>query len=247
MWNRLSGRAARVLDGRRGTVAILIYHRIVPDAFDVSNVEPGMYVRASAFERHVEWLVGRWPVRTLVDVLARPPRPAEPPVAAVTFDDGWRDNLTVAWPILRKHGVRPTIFLVRDWVRDGRNDEGEFLRPEDVASLAAQGVEFGAHTVTHPRLDRLPPAAVEAEIATSKEAVERWTGQPCRTFAYPFGASSPEAEETARRYFDGAVLAGGGWWTPGRDRSRIPRVAMHNDMASTRSMFETRLAAGATR
>ncbi len=140
--------------------------------------------------------------------------------AAVTFDDGWRDNLTVAWPIMAELGVRPTIFLVRDWVSAGRTAEGEFLRPAEVAEMSKAGVEFGAHTVSHPHLDRLTPAEAEAEMRGSREAVEGWTGRECRVFAYPFGDHTIETADLARRVFAVSVIVGGGWWAEGADRAQ---------------------------
>jgi len=243
-WSGASGRSARALGRQRGAVPVLMYHRILSDGADASGIEPGMFVRASAFGHQVEWLVSRWSVRTLRQALDSPPSHDDEPFAVITFDDGWRDNLTVAWPILERHGARATIFLVRDWVRDGRGEDGEFLRPRDVSMLAAQGMDFGAHTVTHPRLDGLDAAAIESEMRASKDAVEAWTGRECETFAYPFGVSSPRAEDAARRLFRCAVITRGGWWRPGHDPARLPRVAMHHDMTSTRWMFESRLAAG---
>ncbi|NIM61292.1 MAG: polysaccharide deacetylase family protein, partial [Acidobacteria bacterium] len=62
----------------------------------------------------------------------------------MTFDDGWIDNLEVAWPLLQQANLRATIFLVRDWVVTGVNGEGEFMRPLDVAQLSDEGMEFGA-------------------------------------------------------------------------------------------------------
>lgn len=226
--------------GRQSGVAVLMYHRVLKDDEDARHVEPGMFVRASTFRRQMEWLVRRWPVRPLGELVERR---AAAVSAAVTFDDGWRDNLTVAWPILEQLGVRPTIFLVRDWVSAGRTGEGEFLRPTEVAELAKAGVEFGAHTASHPHLDRLPAAAAEAEMRISREAVEEWTGKECRVFAYPFGHHNRETADLARGIFPASVVVGGGWWKEEADRARIPRIAIHEDMSSTIALFTARLAA----
>lgn len=241
-WGSLvSGVNHRRLARCTGCAAILMYHRILPDDLAINGIEPGMYVRASSFRKQLAWLTQRFRVRTLGQLIRHPPDPAGPPEVALTFDDGWRDNLTVGWPLMRDHDVRPTIFLVRDWVARGRNDEGKFLRPKDVAKLARQGVEFGAHTVTHPHLDRLSPNAVEMELRGSREAVSDWTGAPCELFAYPFGHYSESAVTHARRLFKASVRVGGGWWKPYGDSALIPRVGVHEDMTSTRSMLFARM------
>jgi len=225
---------------RKSGIAVLMYHRVLRDDEDASRIEPGMYVRASSFRRQMEWLVRRWPVRPLGEAVADRGSAVG---AVVTFDDGWRDNLTVAWPIMESLGVRPTIFLVRDWIRAGRTAEGEFLRPEEVAEMASAGVEFGAHTVSHPHLDRLSAAAVTEEMKLSREAVEEWTGRECRVFAYPFGHHTAETADLAREIFRASVIVGGGWWAENADPARIPRIAMHEDMSSTTALFTARLAA----
>lgn len=234
----LSGRTERRLAQRSG-IAVLMYHRVLPDDAPVRTIEPGMYVRASTFRAQMQWLAARWPVVPLGE--ARHDGPAAR-AAVVTFDDGWRDNRTVAWPILRELGLRPTIFLVRDWVQPGGTPAGEFLRPEEVSELAAAGVEFGAHTASHPHLDRLSAAAAAEEMRLSRAAVERWTGRPCRVFAYPYGDHNEETVEVARREFERTVIVGGGWWTEPGDLARIPRIAIHEDMTSSIPRFTRGLA-----
>ena len=233
--NRLAGRTHRRLVDRTGELPVLMYHRVLEDAVDARGIESGMLVRASTFDRQMGWL-GRYFVPTTLGESLLPPS-GERVRAAVTFDDGWRDNLTTAWPILRKHGVRATIFLVRDWV--GTQD---FLSSTEVADLARDGIEFGAHTVTHPRLPELQDAEIERELRLSREAVADWTGRPCDTLAYPFGAHDDRCVAIAERLFRAAVVVGGGWWRIGVDPHRIPRIAVHEDMTSTEPMFEARVA-----
>jgi len=237
-----SGSLRRRLDAVRDADALLMYHRVLPDAADASAIEPGMYVRASTFQHHLDALQSRWELVTLSSLLESP-RDDRPRVA-LTFDDGWRDNLETAWPILERHGARATIFLVTGWCEAGRNAEGTFMRPGEIRDLAAAGMEFGAHTMSHPALDTLDPERVRAELEGSKRAVARWTGQPCRVFAYPYGRRTPNVETIAASTFDASVVVGGGWWRRSGDPARLPRIAIHDDMASTRALFEERLVDG---
>jgi len=237
-----SGSLRRRLDGVRGADALLMYHRVLPDAADASAIEPGMYVRASTFERHLEVVRSRWELATLSSIV-RSPRDDRPRVA-LTFDDGWRDNLETAWPILQRHGATATIFLVTDWCEAGRNGEGMFMRPDEIRDLAEAGMEFGAHTMSHPALDTVDAERARVEMVGSKQVVARWTGRPCRVFAYPYGRRTPEIERMAAGTFDASVVVGGGWWHRGGDHARLPRIAIHDDMASTRALFEERLVDG---
>jgi peptidoglycan/xylan/chitin deacetylase (PgdA/CDA1 family) len=237
-----SGSLKRRLDAVRGADALLMYHRVLPDGSDASAIEPGMYVRASTFERHLDVLQSRWEIGTLWSVLGLPR--SDRPRVALTFDDGWRDNLETAWPILQRRGANGTIFVVTDWCAAGRNDEGPFIRPDEVRELAEAGMEFGAHTMSHPALDTVDPESVRIELEGSKHAVAGWTGQPCRVFAYPYGRRTRHVEKIAAQTFSASVVVGGGWWRRGGDPARLPRIAIHDDMSSTRALFEERLVDG---
>jgi peptidoglycan/xylan/chitin deacetylase (PgdA/CDA1 family) len=238
-----TGITHRRLARRRGMAGVLMYHRVLPDGAPDDGIEPGMYVRASTFERQIAWLRARWKIEPLGRLMAAAPRPGEPARIALTFDDGWRDNLSVAWPILERHAVRATIFLVRDFSEAGDHPWGEFLRPQEIRDLARQGMEFGAHTVSHPALDRLDDEQAEREMRGSKQAVEDWTGARCELFAYPYGRHRESTATIARRLFRGSVVVGGGWWIPGDDPGRIPRIGIHEDMTSSTAMFAKRIAA----
>jgi peptidoglycan/xylan/chitin deacetylase (PgdA/CDA1 family) len=236
-----TGLTHRILSAKRGAAAILMYHRVLADD-EPAPRDPAMFVRASTFAWQIARLKERWEIRTLGELLRNPVGPGERPCAVLTLDDAWRDNLTVAWPILERLGVRATIFLVRDLSLAGRGPEGEFMRPAEIRDLASKGIEFGAHTVTHPFLDLLSAREAEEEMRASKDAVEEWTGGPCDLFAYPAGRLNDETVEIARSMFRASVTVKRGWWTPECDWALIPRLGIHQDITRTRSLFDARLA-----
>jgi peptidoglycan/xylan/chitin deacetylase (PgdA/CDA1 family) len=219
-----------------------MYHRVLGDDVDASDIEPGMFVRASTFDKQLTWLRRHCVIATLGGVLASPPKAHDRPTAILTFDDGWLDNRTVAWPILERHGIKATIFLVADWVATGGNARGSCLRPDQVREMSEAGMEFGAHTASHPRLDRLDEGQIRRELRASRDAVADWTGRPCTTAAYPYGAHDERAVGVARELFQAAVVVGGGWWKQGTDPHRIPRIGIHEQMTASRPMFEARVA-----
>jgi len=131
-----------------------------------------------------------------VDTSATP----EPKPVLLTFDDGFADFYEAAFPLLKKYNMVATLYIVTGAVGGTSHwlaSEGEGQRPivtwKQVRDLAANGVECGAHTHTHPPLDRLPRASARDEISRSKQALEDHLGQGVNSFAYPFG------------YFDDAV------------------------------------------
>ncbi len=138
----------------------------------------------------------------LVNCLSRGAPKGNARIAAVTFDDGYRSNLTRALPVLREVGAPATVFVVTSFAGDGSplrwegitqwlgttyERELEPLSPDDLRELVAAGWEIGSHTATHPRLSRLDDAAVREELCASKQWLEEILGVACRSLAYPYG------------------------------------------------------------
>jgi peptidoglycan/xylan/chitin deacetylase (PgdA/CDA1 family) len=119
-------------------------------------------------------------VGALIDKKPLPPRSV-----CITFDDGFKDNLTNAVPILKRNGFRATIFLTADYVGKSK----EYLDWDEVGSIARAGaVSFGAHTMSHRRLRGLDADQLHREIVASKRVLEDRIGVPVDLFAYPFGS-----------------------------------------------------------
>jgi peptidoglycan/xylan/chitin deacetylase (PgdA/CDA1 family) len=107
---------------------------------------------------------------------------------ALTFDDGFRDFHTAAFPVLQQHGFSATIYLPTAFINDERRSfKGrECLTWTEVTELHAAGIEFGSHTVNHPKLVDLSWPAIEVELRDSKAAIERRLGCAITSFAYPY-------------------------------------------------------------
>ena len=120
-----------------------------------------------------------------------------PKTVAITFDDGLRDFLTGAMPVLQHYRFPATLYVVSGcvgatgrWLAPLGEGSRAMLNWEELRSLALDGIEIGAHTHSHPQLDLLRADTAFAEIRNSKTELERGLGQCVQSFAYPHGYAS---------------------------------------------------------
>ncbi|MGZ3442753.1 MAG: polysaccharide deacetylase family protein [Polyangia bacterium] len=283
----LAGRALRTyVAGAR--IHVLGYHRVV-DRIDFDGaVNPSLCITTDAFRRQMEQLRARFVILPLSYVVRAVAGEISIPhdAAAVTFDDGYRDVLLRADPILRELAIPATVFIPTGFAqaagsarilphdrlyagawaarRSGRGfagvgdsetelllsraervlathgpagvvedligaapaatlariidqleaafgppplDEGaRVLAPAEVRTLADRGWEIGGHTVGHVVLTHESPEEQRRQLVSSKAALESWSGQPCRYFAYCNGYHSPSlVRELRRAGYEGAV------------------------------------------
>jgi peptidoglycan/xylan/chitin deacetylase (PgdA/CDA1 family) len=98
---------------------VLMYHRVLPAKERDPGLEPGMYVEPDTFDMHIRYLKKHFmisPLSEAVKYLEGTFPPQRQPVCILTFDDGWRDFHTYAYPILRRHGVPATVFLPTSFI-----------------------------------------------------------------------------------------------------------------------------------
>lgn len=209
-------------------VDILMYHS-VSDAGGPTSIPPAtfaMQMRALADSG--------LPVISLDDLAAARDggAPLAPRSVIVTFDDGFCDFADAAWPVMAPLGIRPIVYLPTGFVGRSEGWKGirEPARPlmdwAAIRRLADEGVAFGSHTVSHPDLDSLPPAALAEELDVSKREIEDRLGRPAGHFAPPYGIAGPRVRAgIARRY---RTSVGTRLWQagPGDDPHDLPRLEM---------------------
>jgi peptidoglycan/xylan/chitin deacetylase (PgdA/CDA1 family) len=113
----------------------------------------------------------------------------------ITFDDGYLDNYTKAYPILKKYGFTATIFLFTSLV----GKDPRFMTWEEVREMQQDGFSFGSHTVNHLAITTLAPQQVMNELVESSREMERALGVRPKYFAYPTGAYTRQTAELVRQ------------------------------------------------
>jgi len=187
-----------------GRLPILTFHALDDEARSAIAYSPARFARA------LETLQRLGPhALELTEVGARLRNGASFPARAVvlTFDDGYRSVYDVAFPLLLRYGFSATVFLTVGREATGAEDRLPSMngRPMlswgEIRAMHRAGITFGAHTLTHPDLTRLPAGRVEIEVRASKATIEDRLGTPVVCFAYPYGRYDRRSHALVRQHF----------------------------------------------
>ena len=151
----------------------------------------------------------------------------------VTFDDGYRDNYTIAYPLLKRLGVPFTVYVTTGFI-DNRlpmwwyPEQQLGLSTDELKALDADPLcTIGAHTVSHPKLDTLPYEEQYKEIADSKQELERLLGHPIQHFSFPHGAHNKDTLAICQELgFSTIAAAWGGPIRRGAHYDSLPRIGI---------------------
>ncbi len=199
----------KVLASEFGAVLpVLMYHHI---GSSVPGTNPDITVPPARFERQLRWLKSRGYTSILpADWLnyvshgdALPKRPL-----LLTFDDAYADLAEYCFPLLEKYGFTAVVFVptadiggTNTWDQPIWPEPRRILSAEQILHWAGRGIEFGAHSRTHPNLTKLSVAECEAEIIGSKNDLAALLGVPVLSFAYPYGENHEASREFVRDEF----------------------------------------------
>ncbi|MBV9080968.1 MAG: polysaccharide deacetylase family protein, partial [Elusimicrobia bacterium] len=149
------------------------------------------------------------------------PLPAKP--VLITFDDGYQNNYTEAFPILRDFGFRATLYVVVQtvgWDNKWHNPASETRIPmvswAQLKEMKDAGWEIGSHTMNHPNLEKTELKEVKREVEKSRAVIAEFLGETPDSFAYPYGAGAdtPAIVQAVREAgYRSAVSVHAGKWT----------------------------------
>ncbi|TMC54885.1 MAG: polysaccharide deacetylase family protein [Chloroflexi bacterium] len=177
---------------------ILMYHYIrKPPSIRADPLGFKLSVSAADFEAQMDWLHGHGyhpvnfnQVREYFNGVR--PLPARPVV--MTFDDGYQDLYTTAFPILQAHGFTAVAYIVSGFV-----DQPLYVTHAQVLEMDHAGIEIASHTVHHPNLARMGFGSVVNEVSQSKRQLEQLVGHPVLDFAYPSGQFNTQTVDAVRQ------------------------------------------------
>ncbi len=290
-------------------VCVLGLHRVLTEEEQKrSNSLEGMIILEDSYLELLAYLQRRFHVISLDTFLARGDQngAASKPQCIITFDDGWADTYSRAFPGLKKFGLPAVTFLAtgtigmrggfwvekvkKAWrrpatrervqsalrqradssvavseleaiveylkrmsneqrevvlalilpakgegVTDGSDEIDAMLTWDQAREMSSDGMEIGAHTVSHPLLSYEDKASVERELSVSKRTIEAKLGKAVRAFAYPNGDWNEHVrEQVAHASYQCAFTTWPAWYARGENPYTISRVLLHEGNITTR-------------
>jgi peptidoglycan/xylan/chitin deacetylase (PgdA/CDA1 family) len=204
-------------------VPILMYHRIAKLRARLPAITRALTVDPGDFAAQMRWLAGhRFHTVTQEQLFGAlehgeqlPTRPV-----VITFDDGYRDVLANAAPVMHRLGMHGTAYVITSRIS---GSDVSFLSWLQLNTLEENGIEIGSHTVDHAELPALSDPAALQELIRSRHALELHLHHPVQWFAYPAGKFDSRTEALVRQA--GYVLAV--TTQPGVDQDARSPFALH--------------------
>jgi peptidoglycan/xylan/chitin deacetylase (PgdA/CDA1 family) len=211
------------LTGRAYVVPILMYHSVNPGAAR----ENRLVVSPETFERQMRFLKNkRYNVVTLEDLsgLIRAKKNIPHKTIVITLDDGYKDNYTYAFPMLKKYALRATLFII---VNEVGRPQGDRLDWDELKKMQDSGlVTIGSHAVGPDPLTKIKSEeALRQQIFDAKKILEEKLGRPVNTFAYPEGRFNAHIRQLViDAGYRVAVATGPGRDYPNNDTYALKRI-----------------------
>lgn len=222
-------------------IPILTYHSI-DDSGSVISISPQKFRLQMHYLREKNFNIVSLKdiVQYLREKVTLPPRSV-----SITFDDGFANLHSVAYPILKSCGFTATIFLVPGHCGKNNQWQGQpgvipildLLDWDRIKEMADDGFDFGAHTMRHADLSTLTTEQAREEIVNSKLTIEERLGRPVQFFAYPYGSATSEIRDIVTDEFSGACSVKLNFSSLKSDIHMLPRIDMY--YFSNNNLFES--------
>lgn len=201
-------------------VPVLMYHGVSASPWGVTE----LFVDPSRMEEQLVWLLENDYDPIWFEDLAHVDEYDKPII--LSFDDGYNDNYTELFPLLKKYNVKATIFVIAGWL-----DGGTYLSEEQVKEMSQSGlVSIQSHTVSHKDLDSCSEEENIYQMEQSKLMITRLTGKEPIVLCYPRGLASGLTLELLPAYYSFGVKMNGRTYRTGDDASLVYRNYVSRSM-----------------
>lgn len=211
--------------GESVVIPILMYHHLNTLASNASETLRTWTVAPEQFAAQLDYLQARGfhtiTFKQLVDFFERgAPLPEHPII--LTFDDAWIDHYTVAYPELSRRKMVGVFFVPTNYADAG----GKLLMNwAQVQEMDRDGMEIGAHTISHEDLTKTNLQEARRQLVVGKERIEEKLGHPIVSLSYPFGAYNPRiVAETGAAGYQAAVILCCGYKQQSDMLLMLPRI-----------------------
>ena len=189
-------------------------------------------VKPKDFEKQMNWFYkNNWKSFTISELVKLDEIPKKSFV--ITFDDGYEDNFTKAFPILQKYNFKATIYLVPNqktnhWEEKNTTVLSNLLNEKQILEMQKLGlIEFGSHTLSHVNLSKIDSIQLEKELIESKKEIEKITNKECEAFAYPYGKFDDKIVQAVKNVgYKNATVVKRGLFEQNDDIFTIKRVGI---------------------
>ncbi len=199
-------------------VSIFMYHAVNDETWGINS----LFQKIKDFENEMEYLndngyktIFLSDIKNYLD---------QKKIVILTFDDGYEDFYRIAYPIMKKYNIKSNLFVISSAVGD------KYISAEQIKELSESGlVEIGSHTVNHPNLTTLNDDKLTNELKNSKSYLENLINKRIVTFAYPVGYNNVKVVNEVRKYYDYALLMGGGinYINDNTNYLKLKRISMY--------------------
>lgn len=210
---------------KRYVAVVLMYHRVSDD-----GKWPDITVSTTNFKTQMRYLKNNFNMVSIDEMMEAfyKNRTFSKDGVVITFDDGFKDNFTCAYPILKEFEIPAAVFVAADYIEDAYA-----LSSEEMTEMLKGNIIFGAHTMTHRVLSEIDNDEAYKEILLSKSTLEEILHENIEYFAYPYGKTGRDVTQehidmVKEIGFKAAFVTDNGFITENSDPFAMHRIGVRN-------------------